>query len=338
MTRLKRLGIQLPALILFTLVTVILRTVALYTQYNPGNSYFEGKLLISLSDGILFAGMLILASFLLTSPRLDLVASFTGSLTFIPSGMVCAALLFLGLDMVMRIAEQPGEFLSKLTFTDPHNIFVFIIAALAIICVLNFLTTVLYTNKENDTRALFGVLMVLFITLYAAYLYFDSTLPINAPNKITDQTAFLFAALFFVFETRISLGREMWRLYCTFGFIASLFTAYSSIPTLIYYFGSGDMVSDSLVGSVLCFTLFVYITARLVLVLFLIKNEKNDAVIAIEILAERRNEELAIPAQARIDKNDENMNTIGKNYEFNLPMSTESTPEKKEEPSEEGEQ
>ncbi len=321
MTRFKRLEIHLPLLLLLTVVSVTLRTVALFKEYGPWDGYFNDKLLITISDGIVFGGMLILLSFAFISPKFKVVPSFTGPATFIPSGLVCCGLIFLSFDMVMSVVKLPGKFLSRQTLSQSGNLLALVTATLALVCIINFFFTVFYSASQNETRAFWGIITVIFLALYASYLYFDTKLPLNAPNKAVDQLAFLLAALFFLYETRISLGREMWRGYCAFGLIASLATAYSSIPSLIYYLGSGDVASDSLSAIVLTFSLFIYITARLVLVNFLLSDEKSETAIAVEALSMERSEQLALPDQERIINKEENFNTLGENYEFDLHIS-----------------
>ncbi len=320
MNRLKRLGIHLPIALLLTISVVVLRTIALFTQFLPSIGYYNDKLLISISGGILFGATLILLSFAFISQRINVRASFSGASTFIPSGIMAAALLFVAFEMINTVAKKPGELLSPQTFKDISNLLPLILSVLAIASVINFFTTVFYTKIENDKRALFGILTVLFLAFYTGYLYFDHKLPLNSPNKAVDQLAFLFSALFFLYETRISLGRAMWRAYAAFGLTAAMITAYSSIPTIIYYLASGDMVSDSLSGAVLTFTLFIYISVRVIKVDFLLADGKSKSAVIIEALSKARQEELALPESDNDTEEDEELGTIGENYEFDIPV------------------
>ena len=106
-------------------------------------------------------------------------------------------------------------------------------------------------------------------------LYFMTETPINSVNKLTDQMAFLFAAIFFLYETRISLGTDKWRAYVSFGAIAALLCAYSSIPALLTYFIKGEVISASIEESAFVFCLFLFIMARLILTAAL--PEASDA-------------------------------------------------------------
>ena len=130
-----------------------------------------------------------------------------------------------------------------------------------------------------------------------------------------------------MFETRISLGIEKWRGYVSFGLVTALLLFYSSVPTLIYYFAKGENISDSLSGAVLSFALFVYITARIILINSLAENKKSENALAVEEMVKKRKEELALPSQARVDSKEGDFSTLGKNYEFNLHLGKSSESE-----------
>ncbi|MBR0449266.1 MAG: hypothetical protein IIX30_00435, partial [Clostridia bacterium] len=147
----------------------------------------------------------------------------------------------------------------------------------------------------------------------------------NAPAKITDEMAYLFAAVFFLYETRISLGRGKWRAYVTFGLIAAQLAAYSSIPALIVYFAKGEMISNSIFESVLTFTLFLFITSRLGMVSTLTPDKPCDVAAAIDakILAEEEKKREEDAARAReinikVENEPEDGGAIGENYAINL--------------------
>jgi hypothetical protein len=129
--------------------------------------------------------------------------------------------------------------------------------------------------------------------LYAGHLFFSDALPINAPNKAVDQLSYLAVSIFFLYETRISLGRAKWRLYLTFGLIAVALTAYSAIPAIIFYFQSGGVVSRSLTENVLTLSLGIYIASRLTLTLTPVRNEACPTVCAIVDMTNRRETEIA---------------------------------------------
>ena len=237
--------------------------------------------------------------------------------------MICAALLFLSAESFSSLKRGDPSLTVKSILKTPSKILLLIAATLALICIVNFFLTVLLSKKESEARAAFGIVVTIFLCVYAAYLYFDAKLPLNAPCKIVDEMAFLFSALFFCYETRLSLGREKWRAYVCFGLIASLLTAYSSIPTLILYFFGGVMISDSLTGAVLALTLCIYVSARTLLVGFLMKDEKSETVAALIAYHKMREEDLKLPAYARSDRG-AGSSEIGTNYSMDIPLPIES--------------
>jgi hypothetical protein len=117
------------------------------------------------------------------------------------------------------------------------------------------------------------MIATLFFVSYASYLYFNTELAINAHAKSIDQLAYVFIAVFFLYETRISLKRQSWRFYVAFGYVAALMCAYSSIPSLIVYFVNGKCLSDSIYESIMTFSALIFIVVRLLQTAFLRNNE-----------------------------------------------------------------
>ena len=322
MKRTDRLGIYIPLLIAFTLASITTRTVALFTDFDVTSGFFDGKLIISISNVIAFVGVLGLLSFAFVSKKISLVPSFSSPATYLPSGIVCAALVFLSVESLFFLSSKNGGLFGKSVLSNLSNLILLVSALLAIAAVINFFLCTFFTERVNEKRAAFGILTVLFLAAYAVYLYFDVKLPINSPNKATDQLAILISACFFLFETRISLGIEKWRGYVAFGLSASLLLAYSSIPTLIYYFVKGEMISDSLSSAVLCFTLFIYVCSRVVLVNRLLDDKKSEGANWVEEMVKIREQELSLPSQTRIESKEESFATMGENYEINLHLGT----------------
>ena len=80
-------------------------------------------------------------------------------------------------------------------------------------------------------------------------IYLDPTLSRGDSSKILRLTAFITSALFFLYEARISIGREMWRLYTVFGLVAAALCAYTSIPGIIVYYGCNGTADNNSVGA-----------------------------------------------------------------------------------------
>ena len=311
----RHLKIYLGSVFLIILIAAALRTVAILTELDFSTGYFEDKLLIGLANSFVVAMALLSLSYLFVASKAKLVASFDNVATFVPSGLVSVALIFIGVHLFA---------------TSEGNFFVLIVGILALVSILHFLYNSLVLKRENATRGWFALATVVFLAAYAAYLYFDVSLPLNSPNRITDIMAFLFAALFFLYEARISLGRAAWRAYIAFGLIASLLLAYSSIPSIITYFVRGAVISNSIAESALSFALFIFIVARMLIIAELKEDEKDEFTTLVSDMAEARREEIRenLASRARSEIMEENIEEPDENYtiDFSMQGADEETP------------
>lgn len=302
--RAKLFGIYLPIFIVLIIAAVTLRTVALFLNFNPQTSYFSGKALITTADIIVIVGTVFMFSYVFFhSGSMKLIPSFTTSATYVPVGILSISSVFI-IEHLISMSTELKEYISylkmlstpsaKATLSSQYILFFLIIAAIifAALSIAHFVLTAIDERQTNTKRAGFGICTVVFLAVYSTYLYFDTTLPLNAPNKIVDQMAYLFSALFFLYETRLSLGREKWKSYIAFGFIASLITAYSSIPSALYYFATDRITSNSVYEIALTFALFIFITARLFLTGELIEDKPSHNVKNLMKFADMRNAEI----------------------------------------------
>lgn len=273
-----RLWVYLPAVFVITAAAATLRTVAAFEDFNYQTGYFADKTLISAATLSLVFAILVALTYPIFHRGIRLVASFEGGRTFIPSGTVSVALLFIafGFSQKLLSGNIPGSSIASgnATVTVIKVIMLFCIV-FAVLSILGFFLTALSTRREDKMRAWFEIGTVIFLVLYAVYLYFNSNLPINAPNKLVDMSAYLIASLFLLFETRISLGRAIWSAYITFGMIAFAATAYSAVPSLIVYLVKGELISDSVYEITLTLALCAFIAARIIGTAFL--SEDTDA-------------------------------------------------------------
>jgi len=316
-------GAYLPIFAFATLVCVILRTIACLIQFNFETGYFDGGILIKIADGLVIFTVLFMFTYIFTSRRdLKLIPSFTSPATYVPTGIIAIALLFMAfglfrdaLDRYQTIVELSGalspSLIQTLNSEKVAMVLLFIMSALSVLSAVHFAFTAIVESKDSVGRASFGLCTVLLLSLYTVYLYINKQLPINAPNKIVDQMAILFSAVFFLYETRLSIGREKWREYISFGFISALLCAYSSIPGAIVYFVKSDfalgnevILSDSIYEVALIFAAFIFITCRILLTGELIEDKENPFVTSM-IMAAGRREELLTPTPAVIDEEEQ---------------------------------
>ena len=308
-TTLKR--IYLPVLLGTILLSVSFRIAAFFVNYNIDTGFFDGKALINIASVIVIAGSVFMFTYAFSgSKKQKLIADFSTPATYVPTGALSVAMIFFAvltrvklqqanfsifkfLSNIREIATNPvytSDVLSKYISQNMSNIVLAIIVPMACLSVGYFILTACVLKRGSVLRGFFGTANVLFLAFYTSYLYFDtaSSLARNAPNKIVDQMAFLFAALFFLYEIRISLGREKWNLYMAFGFIAASLTAYSSIPSLAFYLINGETVSNSPEENVLTFALFIFILSRISLAISLKEDKESESVTLMKTFARER--------------------------------------------------
>ena len=274
MSKKYRLGIYFPILILAIIAAVALRTEASISSYNFVYGYYYGSVTFNISVGLCVAASLFLFSsaFLKNkSKEPDLI--FGTPALYFPSAFICIGLIFTSINLISELKSASSIMIYGNVFSVPSNLVALISALLALAAILYFVFACITVETFSSPRAVFGMIAALFFVSYASYLYFNTELAINAHSKSIDQLAYVFTAVFFLFETRISLKRQSWRFYVAFGYVAALICAYSSIPSIIVYFINGKALSDSIYESVMTFSAFLFILARLLQTAFLRNNE-----------------------------------------------------------------
>ena len=276
-----RFGIYLPLLFIFMIAAVVIRTVASFRGVDPVTGYYTDKLLVDVSAWVVGVGSAVSATYLLgKKPSFGLTPRYDVAATYIPSGVISVALLFVAYRYAVKYFTANNS--ASVTTADKFlDLLPLLISITAVLSIVGFFLTAATVRSEDVKRAAFGIAIIVFIVLYSTYLYFDNSVPLNSTVKVTDHMAILFSGIFFISETRISLGRGLWRVYVAFGMIAALTTAYSAIPTLILYLVRGEMMSSSVEECVLILSLFLFVISRLTLTATLRSNEKSSFASAI---------------------------------------------------------
>lgn len=276
------LGIYLPIYILLATAAVTLKTIGVFYNLDRYGNY-GGAVVVTVANLlVVFGAVFFLTYAFLANGNVRLVPSFSSPMNYIPSGLVSAALAFMGANLI--VTSKECEF--------PINLVTLIAGILAFISIIYFLLATVYDKRISARRASFGIAFLLFLCLYVATIYYSKQLPINAPNKIADQMAYLFITVFFLYEIRLSLGREKWRLYVAFGFIAALIAAYSAIPALIIYFAERTVLSISIYESILTASLLVFILFKIILTVKLTEDKESEFVTALKTAANARESEI----------------------------------------------
>lgn len=279
-------GIYLPIFLLILPAAVVLRTVAMFTDLGQ-YGHFDNDLMITVANAVTAVAVIFFITYMFAGKRnIKLIPSFTSAANYVPSALVAVTMAMLGVYLFkLAITANPGASVYSRVISIATPI-------LAFAAVAYFALASIMIARRSIRRSDFGIITLIFICMYVAYLYFDTTLPINSPTKIVDELAYLAVAMFFLGETRLSLGRESWRRYISFAFIGALMTAYSAVPNLIYYFARKETVSFSLYESLLTFAFFIFIISKIFLTPMLTKDEKSLVVTKIIAAAAARCEEL----------------------------------------------
>ncbi len=117
-------------------------------------------------------------------------------------------------------------------------------------------------GKNEGLRILTGFCVILRLLSTLSNSYFDFTVPMNAPVKLTLQLGILSAILFLINELRATVASPRPSLYMFFAGIATVCLGVSSLPSLVASY-HGIFISE---GEIYCYYallgLFLYVTLR----------------------------------------------------------------------------
>ncbi len=95
-------------------------------------------------------------------------------------------------------------------------------------------------------------------------VYFDMEVPMNSPHKVLIEWALIISMLFILHENRFFAPvTKRPRAYLGFGFVAMILTASAGIGGLFSYFSGLLEQGRFCVESLICLTMFVYISASI---------------------------------------------------------------------------
>ena len=277
-------GIYLPFFILILLGAITLRTIALIRYFNYDYHYFSAKVIPTIADAlVLFVIFFFLIYIIGIKKKINLIPSFSSPANYIPSATLSAALVFIAIDFARSFLYSTSALIRFLSLP---------LAILAVLSIAYLVMNTVFVRTVSARRATFGLAIIIFLALYLSYLYFDSKAPISSPIKTVDQLVYAFGAVFFLYEIRLSLGREKWKAYLIFGFIAAALAVYSAVPALIVYFVNGEVVANSIHETILTLAIFIFIASKLILVDKLTDAGESPFITKLKKAAADREEEL----------------------------------------------
>ena len=303
-TNSKRLGIYLIAMLILTVAATTLRSIACVINLDYNSGFFTNKSLITTADIIITVTVLGMFSYLFVAPRISLIANFSTPETYVTTGVLGVATAFLGarifsyVSIVSSYSQRSDNMLFR---KNIMTVICAVCALLAFASILHHFLNAFITESKTEVRAYFALATILFLGIYAMITYLDPSLAIGESTKTLRLTAFILASLFFIYEARISLGREMWRIYTSFGLVAASLSAYTAVPAIITFFVNDEIISHnsrlslaSIEESIFLLAMFIFITARLIITVKLHEDSENAFIKVFGEYAGEREREIAI--------------------------------------------
>ncbi len=254
-------AVLLSLAFLLSVAACAIRIIAL-SRFEPETGYFAYQdIWAPVLHYLLFASALVfLVGGIYLRGRMELQPPVRGILFYATNALLGAALA------AFALFYFPVFFDEGLTSTT-DQFFLICTLCFALLGVFFCLNNTLSPDSEKDKRLLLGLSLPLMCIAQILYFYFETSTQINNPNKLLDQFAFGFTALFFLYELRALFDKPRYAAECTFGFIAMVFTATASIPSFVYSFWHGDFLYDNAAHDVLMLAIFLYTVIRMIRVL-----------------------------------------------------------------------
>lgn len=214
---------------------------------------------------ILFSSMLLpysrnpAADIRRTSPLTVFAATFTG-------------FMILAFDLILLYNNVRGNWVALApllgkpatgTVTMASAAFLFCLMLTAIPAAIFFFKVAAVDAWEKPSFPVFSTFSIVFFTLFALHVYFDTTTAMNSPMQIMRMLSLLSFVLYAIHETRRILGIPMPRWYFVFAFSALLFGTVVTLSDAILYVKGVIRLTDGFLGVAIGLAYLVYILSRL---------------------------------------------------------------------------
>ena len=276
-------GAYLPILLILLPAAVVLRTVACFNDMTS-NGYFDKKIIITAANVVITAAVILAFTYLAVAKKnAQLVYRPESPLNFIPCALICAALFFVAIYALISAIPSikdylaiPPEFRAPKALLTP--VISLITAFTAVISIPYFMFSAIWAKAKSILIANLGLAPLVFLCFMIANIYFDNGAPLNMPGKIVSLMAYISAAVFFLYEIRLPLGREKWRAYVCFGMICTLLCAYSAIPSIILCIAKPNSLNLLAINEseiILTLAMFIFAAFKLILSATLIEDKDS---------------------------------------------------------------
>ena len=233
-------------------IAAVVQTVAIVTVYDNGTNYFLNSAVlptVALAIALLACAAGIVAAIL--SPVFDGQATVF-SVRLAPSPATVGFLISAAFVLFYRTkTAQPTVGLA---------------AALLLLCgmVYTLLVSVPAWRQSKNRALCFGMLGILGTILINAYYYFDVSIEMNAPIKVTTQMGLLFATVYLTGELRFLLGTQKPRVFVALATALASIGSLCSFSLLVAFFLGKTDRADYVAGAllVLCILLSALLRVR----------------------------------------------------------------------------
>ena len=241
-----------------SLAAVIIRALALFTDFNGQDYFLMNTSLPSAYLILSLATCLVLLLFTILS-RKCMKLSESGERTELPTLFASAFL------SVTLVATAVVSVLAAVASRDPlitfFHVLIVILALLTVGYLVYFLRGI--GPSHSFFRTYLSLSPVLLTLSVAILLYFDHSVQINAPAKLLALAAFLVLALAFLVECRYYFAAPKPAMrYLTLG-VGFYLAISASLPNLIYTIARGTVLVLSSAYDFLLFAFALYLLAHL---------------------------------------------------------------------------
>ncbi len=133
-----------------------------------------------------------------------------------------------------------------------------------------------FGRKHMDLTAIAGFVSMGMIVYLVAIYYFDTTLEMNAPLKISVQMGLLCAMLYLTVELRSLLGRTIPRLFLLLSALAIAVGSLPAFSVILAYFAGKTSYRAYVAGAVLTLGIFLTASIRLIGLVFTKEQQKEE--------------------------------------------------------------
>ncbi len=243
MNRTKSARILRPLSFICALLAALLQTMAVFADYHIGSNYFaSGAVCPTLAVTFALLGTALgIAAACLTAPNTVLGSAFQSGRHSLP-----AAIGFLTASIFSFLFTTSSGASGGMIST---------VAALFLLigAVYCLLSGSRFASKRADLTVLLGFFAVLGPILLIACYYFDASIEMNAPLKLSVQMGLLCIPLYYTGELRYLLGRQQPRIFSALCSLLLSIGALGSIPVLVTFFFGKINRADLAAGALLIF-------------------------------------------------------------------------------------